>query len=333
MARFCEQSFFRPLIMAMSILCLETLFQAGNNACSAQARRIVHPKPGSWFQNTDLEAQGRENTLRLRTDIVTLSVNVTDKQNNFVPGLIPQDFEVYEDGIKQDVTFFSDEDIPLNIGISLDTSGSLKQYFDQSLKAAGELVKTSHADDDFFFMTFSKKIRVQVEGGDWDKVDKYLRSAEPEGRTAFYDAVYFGLEKVKQGKHRKRALIVISDGQDNSSRYKYGELMKLVKEADVQIYCVGIGDISSDGETSGKDLMKGLAGMSGGESFFPGDANKIEDAVNSIALLLRHQYSVGYYPSNPRSDKNWRKLKVKLHPSQKTHGLRVSVKEGYYALP
>jgi Ca-activated chloride channel family protein len=170
--------------------------------------------------------------------------------------------------------------------------------------------------------------------GDWDKVNKYLRSAAPEGLTALYDAVYFGLEKVKQGKHHKRALLIISDGQENSSRYKYGELMKLVREAGVQIYCIGIGDTNSGGDfSSGKTLLEELAGMTGGESFFPGDANGIEGAVNSIALLLRHQYSVGYYPSNPRRDKSWRKLKVKLHHSWKTHGLRVSVKEGYYAWP
>jgi Ca-activated chloride channel family protein len=280
------------------------------------------------------EARGQENTLRLRTDMVTLSVGVTDKQNNFVPGLSLQDFEVYEDGIKQDVTFFSDEDIPLNIGILLDTSGSLKQRFEQSLKALGEFVRTSHRDDDFSFMTFSKKIKVQVEGNDWDKVGDYLRSEGPEGLTAFYDSVYFGLEKVKQGKHRKRALLIISDGQENSSRYKYGELIKLARESDVQIYCIGIGDTNSGGDfSSGKDLLKELAEMTGGKSLFPGDASEIEDAVNSIALLLRHQYSVGYYPANPRSDKSWRKLKVKLNPSWKTQGLRVSVKEGYYALP
>ncbi len=155
-----------------------------------------------------------------------------------------------------------------------------------------------------------------------------MRLPEPEGHTALYDSVYFGLEKVKKGKHRKRALLIISDGQENSSRYKYGELMNLIKEADVQIYCVGIGDTSSDGNFSyGETLLNDLAGMTGGKSFFPRKANRIEDAVNRIALLLRHQYSIGYYPGNSRSDKSWRKLKVKLQPSWKTQGLRVSVKE------
>jgi Ca-activated chloride channel homolog len=334
MTQLCDQSFFRLLILAASVICLETSFQAGNGACHSQARRTANAMRWGSIQKTDREAQDRKNTLILRTDIVTLSVNVIDKQNNFVAGLGVQDFEVYEEGVKQDVTFFSDEDVPLNVGVLLDTSGSLKRHFDQSLKAVGEFVKASHPDDHFFFMTFSKKIKVQVEGDDWDKVDKYLRSAEPEGLTAFYDAAYFGLEKVKHGKHRKRALIIISDGQDNSSRYKYGELMNLVKEADVQIYCIGIGDTSSDGTgASGRDLLEELAGMSGGESYFPGDANKIEDTVNRIALLLRHQYSVGYYPNNPRSGENWRKIKVQLRSSRKTQGLRISAKEGYYASP
>jgi Ca-activated chloride channel homolog len=309
MPHLCTRRFFRLTILVALFLC------------------VTMP-----LQSRELEAQTQGRALTLSTDIVTLSVNVTDKQNNFVPGLSSEDFEIYEDGVKQDITFFSDDDVPLSIGVLLDISGSLKKHFDQSLKAAGELVKTGHPDDDFFFMTFSKKVTVQVEGDDWEAVSKYLRSAEPEGLTAFYDAVYFGLEKVKQGKHRKRGLIIISDGQDNSSRYKYGELMELVRETGVQIYCVGIGDTSGNWlGTSGKAMLENLAGMTGGVSFFPGNVNRIEDAVDHIALLLRHQYSIGYYPSNSRSDKGWRTLKVQLHPSWKAQGLRVSAKEGYYA--
>jgi Ca-activated chloride channel homolog len=334
MPHLFNQRFFRLTILVALFLCVTRPFQEGGRACFAQARRVANAGLWSGLQNADWQYQDQGRALKLSTDIVTLSVSVTDKQNNFVPGLSLQDFEIYEDGIKQDITFFSDEDAALSIGILLDVSGSLKKHFDKSLKAAGELVKTSHPDDDFFLMTFSKKITVQAEGDDWEEVGKYLRSAEPEGLTAFYDAVYFGLEKVKQGKHRKRALIIISDGQDNSSRYKYGELMELVKEAGVQIYCVGIGNTSGNWwGTAGKGLLKDLAGMTGGESFFPRAANMIEDAVDNIALLLRHRYSIGYYSSNTRNDKNWRKLKVQLNPSWKTSGLRVSAKEGYYALP
>jgi Ca-activated chloride channel family protein len=328
------QRFFRLTILTALFLCTTKLYQEGSQACITHAPRGANARLSSGPQNTDWQYQDQARSLRLSTDIVTLSVSVTDKQNNFIPGLIPEDFEIHEDGIKQDITFFSDEDIPLSVGILLDISGSLKKHFDRSLKAVGELVKTSHPDDDFFLMTFSKKVTVQVEGDDWEQVGKYLRSAAPDGLTAFYDAVYFGLEKVKQGKHRRRALIIISDGQDNSSRYKYRELMELVREAGVQIYCVGIGDVSSNWwGTSGKSLLEDLTGMTGGESFFPRAASRIEDAVDNIALLLRHQYSIGYYPNNPRSDKSWRNLKVQLHPSWKTQGLRVNAKEGYYAAP
>jgi Ca-activated chloride channel homolog len=334
MPHLCNRRFFRLTILVALFFCIAKPFQGGGHACFAHARRVANARLRSGLQNADWRFQDQGRALRVSTDIVTLSVGVTDKQNNFVPGLSLQDFEVYEDEVKQDIVFFSDDDVPLSIGILLDVSGSLKKHFDKSLKAALELVKTSHPDDDFFLMPFSKKITVQVEGDDWEKVGKYLSSAQPEGLTAFYDAVYFGLEKVKQGKHRKRALIIISDGQDNSSRYKYRELMELVREAGVQIYCVGVGDTSGNWlGTAGKGLLKDLSGMTGGESFFPGAANIIEDAVDSIALLLRHQYSIGYYSNNTRSDKSWRKLRVQLQPSWKTHGLRVSAKEGYYALP
>jgi Ca-activated chloride channel homolog len=333
MPHLCTRRFFRLTILMALFLCVARPFQEGGHACFAPAGRVANAGLWSGLRNADWrQDQGR--ALRLSTDIVTLSVSVTDKQNNFVPGLSLEDFEIYEDGVKQDIAFFSDEDASLSVGILLDISGSLKKHFDKSLKAASELVKTGHPDDDFFLMTFSKKITVQVEGDDWEEAGKYLRSAEPEGFTAFYDAVYFGLEKVKQGKHSRRALIIISDGQDNSSRYKYGELMELVREAGVQIYCVGIGNTSGNWwGTAGKPLLKDLAGMTGGESFFPAAAGMIEDAVDSIALLLRHRYSIGYYSSNVRSDNSWRKLKVQLNPSLKTHGLRVSAKEGYYALP
>jgi Ca-activated chloride channel homolog len=325
---------FRLTILIALFLCLTRPYQEGSHACIAHAPRGTNARLWSWPQNADWRFQDQGRALRLSTDIVTLSVSVTDKQNNFVPGLSSQDFEIYEDGVKQDIVFFSDDDIPLSMGILLDISGSLKKHFDQSLKAAGELVKTGHPDDDFFLMSFSKKVTVQDEVDDWEEVGKYLRSAAPEGSTAFYDAVYFGLEKVKQGKYRKRALIIISDGQDNSSRYNYGELMELVREAGVQIYCVGIGDLSGNWwGTAGKRLLEDLTGMTGGESFFPRSANRIEDAVDSIALLMRHQYSIGYYPNNPRSDKSWRHLKVQLYPSWKTQGLRVNAKEGYYASP
>lgn len=291
-------------------------------------QRSMHEMPArNWAQGQDQNA-----TIKEKTNLVTLTVSVTDKQNGFVAGLKPEEFYVYDNGIKQKISFFSDEDIALSIGILLDTSGSLDKYFSQSLEAVKEFIQTSHPDDDFCFLTFSKSIKTQAEFADGNTVISKLRLPEPEGNTALYDAVYYGLEKVRQGRHDKRALLLVSDGQENSSRYSNSELMKLIREADVQIYCIGIGTQYASFDT-GKELLQELAVRSGGRAFFPGNAKKLEDAISRIALLLRHQYSIGFYPSNARQDNSWHKLKVKLGTAGMPQKLRISAKEGYYTLP
>jgi Ca-activated chloride channel family protein len=269
-----------------------------------------------------------------KTDLVTLNVAVTNKNGVFTPGLKPQDFEVFEDGVRQEIAFFSEEDIPLDVGILLDTSGSLAKFQDPCLEAAREFIQASHQDDNFCFMTFSKRVIVQAELADGDTVINRLRLTKPAGTTAFYDAVYFGLEKIGQGKHLKRALLVISDGQDNVSRYGYEVMMKLLKETDAQVYCIGIGDTSSAGDPYyGKLLLKDLAEMTGGRAFFPKKPGEIEAAISRIAVLLRRQYSIGYYPSESGQSKRWRKLKVSIRGEDKPKKLIVSAREGYYPRP
>jgi Ca-activated chloride channel family protein len=270
--------------------------------------------------------------LNERTDLVTLNVVVTDKQGAFVPGLGPQDFEIYDDGVRQEIAFFSTEDIPLDVGILLDTSGSLAKYQRPCLEAAREFIRASHREDNFCFMTFAKTVKVQADLADGDTVIDRLQLPMPAGTTAFYDAVYFGLEKVRQGRHPKRALLVISDGQDNVSRYGHNVMMELLKEAGAQVYCIGIGDTSSAGDSYfGKLLLKDVAETTGGRAFFPNNTGEIEDAVSRIALFLRRQYSIGYYPTNQGRGNRWRKLKVALRGAVSPKKLTISAREGYYA--
>lgn len=296
-------------------------WKANESACP-QSNEVVGP------------SQSKRDVVKIGTDLVTLTISVTDKDRNYVPGLTPGDFEVYDDGVRQNLTFFSDEDSPLDVGILLDTSTSLKEYFGQSLDAAKGLIQTSHKDDQFFFLTFAKRITVQAKFADGDRVAEQLRLPEPEGSTAFYDSVYYGIESVKQGKYPKHALLIISDGLENSSVYTYKELMKLVIEAGVQIYCIGIGETQVDGDdTSGDYLLRRLAKETGGVAFFPKNPAEMEKAVNRISLLLRHQYSVGFYPSILKGDTKWHKIMVKLPISMKTQRLLVSAKSGYYGRP
>ena len=133
-----------------------------------------------------------------------------------------------------------------------------------------------------------------------------LTLVEAKGQTALYDAAYVGLEKVKQGRHEKHALLLISDGQDNSSRYTYGELRKVLKEAEVQIYCIGIveagGGAGGSLDRQGQSILEEIAKVKGGKAFFPRSPAELEDATTRIALELRHQYSIDYMPTNLQRD-------------------------------
>jgi len=158
----------------------------------------------------------------------------------------------------------------------------------------------------------------------------------PTGQTALYDATYLGVEKVKQGRHNRNALLLVSDGQDNASRYSYGELRKRLKEAGVQIYCIGIVEMGAAAggalDTQGQAILEEIAQSTGGKAFFPRSAAELEDATARIALELRHQYSIGYSPTNATRDGQWHKIKVNVKGGKNLSNLRVQHKEGYYSI-
>jgi Ca-activated chloride channel family protein len=158
----------------------------------------------------------------------------------------------------------------------------------------------------------------------------------PEGRTALYDAAYLGIEKVRQGKHARKALLIISDGQDNSSRYTYGQLRDLVKESDVQIYAIGIFGVNeraTSNEALGRSILEEITSLTGGRAFFPDTPIELEDVLTRIALELRHQYSLGFYPTNASREGEWRRIRVRLNPPRGLPRLTVRAREGYYATP
>jgi Ca-activated chloride channel homolog len=185
----------------------------------------------------------------------------------------------------------------------------------EALKA---FIETSHDDDDFFLITFNQRAELIAEFTDGESLLNKLTLVDPRGQTALYDAAYLGVEKVKQGRHSKRAILLISDGQDNSSRYTYGELRKLLKEANVQIYCLGIvelgGGAGSTLDLGGQAILEEMSQTTGGKAFFPRSGAELEDATTRIALELRHQYSLGYVPNNEQQKGDWRKIRVRVNP-------------------
>jgi Ca-activated chloride channel family protein len=337
---------FRPMLVACLLLWLGS---TGSHARQSQSEQ----KPASPEKQEPAQTQGQPPAqqtpaspqkpaqdqapvVKERTEIVTLTVTVTDPYNRLVTGLDKQHFEVFEDKVKQSIEFFADEDVPVSLGIVFDVSGSMKGKLDRAREALKAFIQTSHDNDDFFLVGFNQRANLIAEFTDGDSLINKLTFVDPKGQTALYDASYLGIEKVKQGRHTKRALLLISDGQDNSSRYSYGELRKLLKEADVQIYSIGIvemgGGAGSTLDLQGQSILEEIAQVTGGKAFFPRSAAELEDATTRIALELRHQYSIGYTPTNIKRDGRWHKIRVDVKPPRGLPKLSVRTKEGYYAV-
>jgi Ca-activated chloride channel homolog len=272
---------------------------------------------------------------RMNTELVTLNVTVTDKQHNPVPGLDSRHFEVYEDKVMQKIEFFSNIDAPASIGIIFDTSSSMRDKLDRAREALKAFIETSHRSDDFFLIPFDYRAYLIAKSTDGETALRELSEIEAGGSTALYDAAYFGVESVNQGRYKKRALLIISDGEDNSSRYSFKDLRSLLKESDVTVYCIGIvnryGAFGDHIDEEGRMILTDIAKMTGGKAFFPRLNSELDEAVVRIALELRRQYSIGYIPTKFSRDGKWRKIKVRVNSPPELPRLVVRTKEGYYA--
>ncbi|HEX8089951.1 MAG TPA: VWA domain-containing protein [Blastocatellia bacterium] len=269
----------------------------------------------------------------LGTGVVNVTVSVTDPYGRFVTGLGKDHFDVFDDKVKQQIAHFTDEDSPVSLGIVYDVSGSMKERIVRSVKALRRFIDTSHDDDDFFLIGFNDRAKlVQDFTPSGDQVLGHLMFVQPKGSTALYDAAYLAVEKVQQGRHSKKALLIISDGQDNNSRYTYKELRNRVKEADVQIYAIGITDPATDSLAGfGRGVLEEITRMTGGRVFFPNAYNEPElvEICTRIALELRHQYSIGFYPSDITSEAKWHKVQVKVNPPRGLGRLSLTYRDGY----
>ena len=272
----------------------------------------------------------------LSTGIVSMTVTVTDPYGRFVTGLNKDHFEVFDEKVKQEIAHFSDDDTPVSLGIVYDVSGSMNARISRSIRALTRFVETSHDDDDIFLIGFNDRAKlVQDFTTSAEQTLSHLMFVQPKGQTALYDAAYLAVEKIQQGRHTKKALLIISDGQDNNSRYTYKELRNRVKEADVQIYAIGITDPHADQLAGfGRANLEEITRMTGGRAFFPNAYNEPElvEICTRIALELRHQYSIGFYPSNLAGDGKWHKVQVKVNPPKGLGRLSLSYRDGYQSI-
>ena len=274
----------------------------------------------------------------VHTDLITLTVTVTDTYGRYVSGLGKNAFTVLDDKKPQEISFFSDDDAPVSVGVIFDVSGSMSgDKIRRARDALANFIQTSHNADEYFLIAFNSRAQLLLDKTrDGDSVLDKLTFVQTKNNTALYDACYLGVEKVQRGAHPKRALLLISDGQDNNSRYTFNEVRRLLKESDVVLYAVGIlsgSDAGSSLGMEGQGTLDELASVSGGKAFFPRSAAEMDDIFEQIALELRHQYSIGYRPTNFVNDGKWHKVKVKVTPPRGLPRLFVRSKEGYYALP
>ena len=284
--------------------------------------------------------QGQENEpeIKIDTDLVTVTVTVTDYYGRYVSGLDSKHFKVYDDKEEQEITFFSDTDAPVSIGILFDVSGSMSgDKIAKARNALSRFINTSHPRDEYYLIAFNKRAQLLMDKTrDGEAVLNKLTLVEPKHNTALYDACYLGVERVTRGTHQKNALLIISDGQDNASRYNFKEVRRLMKESDVVIYSVGIMDLrdsSSFEGVQGQAFLDELSSVTGGKSFYPTSDVEMDEIFERIALELRHQYTIGYTPKDFTPDGEWHKLKVKVKPPRGLPRLTVRSREGYYATP
>jgi len=272
------------------------------------------------------------------TDLITFTVTVTDTYGRYVSGLGKNAFTVLDEKKPQEITFFSDDDAPVSVGVLFDVSGSMSgDKIKRAREALSKFIQTSHNSDEYFLIAFNSRAQLLLDKTrDGNAVLDKLTFVQTRNNTALYDACYLGVEKVQRGAHPKRALLLISDGQDNNSRYTFNELRRLLKESDVTLYGVGIlsgSDSGSQMGMEGQGILDELASVSGGKAFFPRSNAEMDDIFEQIALELRHQYSIGYKPVNFTNDGRWHKIKVKVTPPRGLPRLFVRSKEGYYAIP
>ncbi len=272
--------------------------------------------------------------LRVAADLVLVPVTITDPMNRLVTGLDKGNFELFEGSSKEEIKTFSSEDAPVSLGVIFDSSGSMSSKMDRAKDAVMEFFKTANPQDEFFMITFSDAPEVVSDfTSSVDEIQGKLVFTVPRRRTALLDAIYMGVSKMRQAKYPKKALLIISDGGDNHSRYTEGEIKALVKEADVMVYAIGIYDryFPTQEELLGPALLGEITELTGGRAFTVENPNDLADVATKIGVELRNQYVLGYRPTKIVRDGKWRKIKVKLLPPKGLPPLRVYARTGYYA--
>lgn len=273
--------------------------------------------------------------IRMNVDMTLVNVSVTDSSNNAVTSLDKENFRVYENGVEQEISAFSSEDVPISIGLIFDVSGSMGNKFDRARRAALEFLRTANPRDEFFLV--SVRGRAELTNPFTSKIEDLenrVMFTAPGGRTALLDAVYVGLEQIRNARNPRRALLIVSDGGDNHSLYNESDIRSALKESDCQLYALGIFDhhISRKSEERyGWSLLSELVETTGGRVFPVSKLTDLPGIASKLGMELRNQYVLGYQSPDTDHNRAWRKIKVKLNAPKGSPPVNVYARAGYYA--
>jgi Ca-activated chloride channel family protein len=290
---------------------------------------VQHDTPGRRIE------QGQ--SIHVDVELALVNVTVTDPHDRLVTGLEADNFRIFENNVEQEIQYFSSEDVPISIGVIFDLSGSMANKVGKAKEAALQFFKTANPQDEFFLVSFNEHAElVSAFTSSVEDLQSHLLSSSAKGRTALLDAIYLGLSEMRSARNAKRALLIISDGGDNHSRYNENDIKRLAREADTQLYAVGLFDplgyrSRTPEELNGPSLLSEVTELTGGRAFDVGNVNELPDIATKIGAELRNQYILGYRPSNKSHDARWRKIKVKLRAPKGLPPLTIYAKTGYYA--
>jgi Ca-activated chloride channel homolog len=302
------------------------------HAQSADEVHLAPPAPAAHAPTTVAELDSARRPLRVGVDVVLVPVTVTDSMNRPVIGLEKQDFTLLEDDQPQEIRYLWTEDAPISVGILLDISRSMSNKIDDARAAVDEFFKNANPEDDYFVITFADRPQVLADATQSPgAIQAKLASATPAGHTALLDAIYLGISKMRSARYSRRALLIISDGGDNHSRYGKQDIRRVVQEADVEIYAIGIFDsiFKSPEERAGKHLLAEITEATGGRTVTLHDPRRLPEMAATVSLELRNQYVLGFHPHRAARASRWRRIKVKTTASRGDAPLQVHSKKGY----
>ncbi len=278
-----------------------------------------------------------ETHLRVDSSLVLIPVQVTTSTGTLVTGLSQENFELFDEGVEQKITHFSREDGPVSIGLLFDSSGSMRNKIFQSSEAAAAFLKTANSDDEFFLVEFGDRPKLAVPfTSDADAIFRRILHNKPLGRTSLLDAILMSLLQMKHAINMRKAIVILSDGGDNSSHSTPLQIREALLESDLQLYAIGIFDSGPTPrqpaeERNGPQLLDDLAEQTGGRLYPVANLDNLAYISARLSRDLRSQYVLGYSPSNKARDAKYHTVRLKVISPEATPDLRTYYRRGYYA--